>query len=161
MHGWIARSMQRGVGFTLCRARRKSVACLEMYAARTSRWIDVKIKFVEWMRLSLGTHTRCGSLPEVYVPVSASWWMFARSSFIHPLTHRTVALRRPDIRVKNCAYGHNVATLLNPRGVATLSHKYSLTVARHAAVVLAVPSTAHYPSNYKIKIYYLTWNLKV
>jgi hypothetical protein len=36
----------------------------------------------------------------------------------------------PDIRVKHCAYGHSVATLLNPRGVTTVSHKYSLTVAR-------------------------------
>jgi hypothetical protein len=53
--------------------------------------------------------------------------------------------------VKHCAYGHSVATLLNPRGVATVSHKYSLTVARHATVVVAVPSTVHYPSNYKIK----------
>jgi hypothetical protein len=36
---------------------------------------------------------------------------------------------------------------LNPRGVATGSHKYSLTVARHATVVVAVPSTVHYPAN--------------
>jgi hypothetical protein len=64
--------------------------------------------------------------------------------------------------VKYCAYGHSVATLLNPRGVATVSrgvatvsHRYSLTVARHATVVMAVPSTVHYPDNYKIKIYYL------
>ena len=32
------------------------MVCLEMYAGHHSRWIDVKIKFVEWMRLSLGTH---------------------------------------------------------------------------------------------------------
>jgi hypothetical protein len=44
---------------------------------------------------------------------------------------------------------------LNPSGVTTVLHKYSLIVARHAAVVVAVPSTVHYPSNYKIKIYYL------
>jgi hypothetical protein len=57
--------------------------------------------------------------------------------------------------MKHCAYGHCVATLLNPRGVTTVSHKYSLTVARHATVAVAVPSTVHYPANYKIKIYYL------
>jgi hypothetical protein len=54
--------------------------------------------------------------------------------------------------VKYYAYGHSVATLLNPRGVATVPHKYSVTVARH--VVVAVPSTVHCPDNYKIKIYY-------
>jgi len=32
------------------------VVSLEIYAGHHSRWIDVKIKFVEWMRLSLGTH---------------------------------------------------------------------------------------------------------
>jgi hypothetical protein len=53
--------------------------------------------------------------------------------------------------VKHCAYGHSVATLLNPCGVTTVSHKYSLTVARHATVVVAVPSTVHHPANYKIK----------
>jgi hypothetical protein len=58
------------------------------------------------------------------------------------------------MRVKHCAYGHSVATLLNPRGVTTVSHKYSLTVARHATVVVTVPSTVHYPDNYKIKMYY-------
>jgi hypothetical protein len=52
-------------------------------------------------------------------------------------------------------YGYSVATLLKPRGVATISHKYSLTVARHATVVVAVPSTVHYPTNYEIIIYYL------
>jgi hypothetical protein len=44
-------------------------------------------------------------------------------------------------------YGHSVATLLNPRGVTTVSHSYSLTVARHVTVVVAVPSTAHHPTN--------------
>jgi hypothetical protein len=53
------------------------------------------------------------------------------------------ALRHPDIRVKHCAYGHNVATLLNPRGVTTVSHKYSLTVATHETVAVAVLSTVH------------------
>jgi hypothetical protein len=71
------------------------------------------------------------------------------------------AIRHPDIRVKHCAYGHSVATLLNPRGVTTVSHKYSLTAARHATVVVAVPSIVHYPPNFKIKIYYLRCNLKV
>jgi hypothetical protein len=70
------------------------------------------------------------------------------------------AIGRPDMRVKHCAYGHSVATLLSPRGVTTVSHKYSLTVARHGTVVVAVPSTVHYPGNYKIK-HYLRWNLKV
>jgi hypothetical protein len=64
-------------------------------------------------------------------------------------------ISHPDIRVKHCAYGHSVATLLNPRGVATVSHKHSLTLARHATVVVAVPSTVHHPANYKTKIYYL------
>jgi hypothetical protein len=30
-------------------------------------------------------------------------------------------IRHPDIRVKHCGYGHSVATLLNPRGVTTVS----------------------------------------
>jgi hypothetical protein len=64
-------------------------------------------------------------------------------------------------RVKHCAYGHSVATLLNPRGVTTVYHKNRLAVARHATVAVAVPSTVHYPANYKIKIYYLRINLKV
>jgi hypothetical protein len=53
--------------------------------------------------------------------------------------------------MKHCAYGHSVATMLNPCGVTIVSHKYSLTVARHATVVMAVPSTVHYPANYKTK----------
>jgi hypothetical protein len=56
---------------------------------------------------------------------------------------RFSSISHPDIRVKHCAYGHSVATQLNPRGVTTVSHKYSVTVARHAAVVEAVPSTVH------------------
>jgi hypothetical protein len=63
--------------------------------------------------------------------------------------------------VKHCAYGHSVTTLLNPRGVATVSHKYSLTVARHTTVVVAVPSTVHYPDNYKIKIFDLILDLNM
>jgi hypothetical protein len=35
------------------------------------------------------------------------------------------------------------------------------TVARHAAVVVAVPNTIQYPTNYKIKICYLRLNLEV
>jgi hypothetical protein len=54
--------------------------------------------------------------------------------------------RHLDSRVKHCAYGHRVATLLNPRGITTVSHKYSPTVARHTTVVVAVPSTVHYTS---------------
>jgi hypothetical protein len=65
------------------------------------------------------------------------------------------AISHPDIRVEHCAYGLSVATLLNRRGVKTVSHKYSLTVARHATAVLAVPFTVHYPTNYEIIIYYL------
>jgi hypothetical protein len=62
--------------------------------------------------------------------------------------------------MKHCAYVHSVATLLNPRGVTTVFHKYSLTVARHAALLVAVPSTVQCPSNHKIKIYYLRGNLE-
>jgi hypothetical protein len=58
-----------------------------------------------------------------------------------------------ESEVAYCAYGHSVATLLNPRGVTTVSHKYCLTVTRHATVVVAVPSTVNYLANYKIKIY--------
>jgi hypothetical protein len=67
----------------------------------------------------------------------------------------------PDFKVKHCAYGHSVATMQNPRGVTTVSHTYCITVARHATVVVAVPSILHYPINCKIKIYYLRRNLKV
>jgi hypothetical protein len=55
--------------------------------------------------------------------------------------------------VKNCAYGHSVAILLNTSGVTRVSHKYSVIVAIRATVVVAVPSIVHYPANYKIKIY--------
>jgi hypothetical protein len=72
---------------------------------------------------------------------------------------RTIS--QPDIRVKHCAYGHSVATLLNPRGITAVYHKYSVTVARHATVVVAVPFTVHYPDNYKIQIHYLRLHLKV
>jgi hypothetical protein len=62
--------------------------------------------------------------------------------------------------MKHCACGHSVATLLNPRRVTRVSHKYGLTVARYVTVVVAVPSTEYYPANYKIKIYNLKY-LKV
>jgi hypothetical protein len=58
------------------------------------------------------------------------------------------------MRVKHCAYGHSFATLLNPRGVKTVSQKYSLTIASHVTMVVVVPYTVHYPANYKIKIYF-------
>jgi hypothetical protein len=58
------------------------------------------------------------------------------------------------MKVKYCAYDLSVATLLNPRGVRA--------VARYTTVVVAVPSTVHYPANYKIKnIYYFNRNLKI
>jgi hypothetical protein len=36
-------------------------------------------------------------------------------------------VRHPDIRVNHCANGHSAATLLNARGVKTVSRKYSPT----------------------------------
>jgi hypothetical protein len=62
--------------------------------------------------------------------------------------------------MKHCVYGHGVATLLNARSVTIVSHKYSLTVARHTTVVVAVPSTVHYPADYKIKIYFFLMRFK-
>jgi hypothetical protein len=64
---------------------------------------------------------------------------------------RRVTTWRPDIRVKHCAYGHSAPTLLNSRGVTTVYYKCRLTVARHEAVLVAVPSIVHCPANYKIK----------
>jgi hypothetical protein len=61
--------------------------------------------------------------------------------------------------VKHCAYGHSVATMLNPRGVTTVTHKYSLiTVAKHATVVVTVTSTVNYPANYELK--YILFKIK-
>jgi hypothetical protein len=54
-------------------------------------------------------------------------------------------INHPDIKVKHCAYGHSVATLLIPRGVTT--------VARHATVVVAAPSTVHCPAMFKRRCY--------
>jgi hypothetical protein len=62
--------------------------------------------------------------------------------------------------MKHYACGHSFATLLNPLGVTTVSHKYTPAVARHAAVAVAALSAVHYPANYKIK-YILRWHLKV
>jgi hypothetical protein len=42
--------------------------------------------------------------------------------------------------------------LLNPRGVATVYHKCSLIVSRHATGVVAIPCTVHCFSNYKIQM---------
>jgi hypothetical protein len=64
------------------------------------------------------------------------------------------SISHPHIRVKHCTYGYSVATLLDPLGGTTLFHEYSLTVERHATVVVAVPSTVRYPANYGIKIHY-------
>jgi hypothetical protein len=72
-----------------------------------------------------------------------------------------LAISNPHVRVKHCAYGHSVATLLNPLGGTTVSHEYSLTVARYAIVVVAVPSTLRCPANYRIKPYYFRWNLNM
>jgi hypothetical protein len=41
--------------------------------------------------------------------------------------HMLNIIRHPGIRVKHCSCGHSVATMLNPRGVTTVSRKYSLT----------------------------------
>jgi glycine cleavage system regulatory protein len=62
--------------------------------------------------------------------------------------------------MKHCAYGLSVATLLNLGGATTVSHKYSLTVVRHATVVAAVPSTVNY-SAIRNKLYYFKRNLNV
>jgi hypothetical protein len=43
--------------------------------------------------------------------------------------------------------------MLNPRSVTTVSHKYSLTVARHATMGMAVTSTVHCSDNYNMKIF--------
>jgi hypothetical protein len=59
----------------------------------------------------------------------------------------------PDVTMKHCAYGDNVATLLNPRGVTTVSHKFSTTIATHATEVVAVPCTVHHPGNYNIRVH--------
>jgi hypothetical protein len=37
-------------------------------------------------------------------------------------TKRMDAIRHPDVKVKHCVYGNRVAKLLNPCGIATVSH---------------------------------------
>jgi hypothetical protein len=97
-----------------------------------------------------------GSELQAFCKVFAPLWL----SCFHVLELcRLMTIRHPDIRVKHCPYDHCVATLLNPRGV-TISHKSTLTVARHANVVVAVTSTVRYHVNYKTKIYYYRWNIK-
>jgi hypothetical protein len=66
------------------------------------------------------------------------------------MTETRVGIGRPDMRVTHCAYGYSVAT--NTRCYNS-PPKYSLTVARDAAVAVAVPSNVHYSCYYKIKIY--------
>jgi hypothetical protein len=70
-----------------------------------------------------------------------------RELLVKPISH-------PDTRVKHCAYDHSVATLVNPRGVFP-------KVATYATVVVAVPSTVHYPANYKLKLYHSGYSLRV
>jgi hypothetical protein len=55
----------------------------------------------------------------------------------------------PEMRVKHCAYGHSVGTLLNPRGVTSFPQEQLHSCKTAATVVEAVPSTVHYPANYK------------
>jgi hypothetical protein len=86
------------------------------------------------------SHTRCTELTVRHVYRQRIGKRMTRSARKHG------AIRHPDIRMKHC-----VTTLLNPRGVTTVSHKYNLTAARHAIVVVAVPSTVHHLANYKIK----------
>jgi hypothetical protein len=76
----------------------------------------------------------------------------SRGYYNTPLLETSV--NHVNIRVKQCAYGHSIATQLNPCGVTRVSHKYSLMVARHATVVVAVPSTVHCPAKYKVKVFY-------
>jgi hypothetical protein len=48
----------------------------------------------------------------------------------------------------------------NPTRCCKFPTSIVLTVARQATVVTTVPSTVHYPTNYKIKVYYLNEILK-
>jgi len=43
----------------------------------------------------------------------------------------SLTILHSDIKMKYCAHGHSVATQLNPHGVTTVAHKYSLTVTTH------------------------------
>lgn len=59
---------------------------LEIYARHHSRWIDGKIKFVEWMRLSLGTH-----FPDDQLSMFMHWFqsgaIVPSLKHVTPLTH--------------------------------------------------------------------------
>jgi hypothetical protein len=96
-----------------------------------------------------------------YAPLkhrSTSTWLHDATSQVPKLSW---SISHPGTRVKRCTYGRSIATLLNPDSVTKFSHKHSLTVARYTTVVVAVPSTVHFPVNYKMKIYYLRWHLKI
>jgi hypothetical protein len=89
----------------------------------------------------------------------ALWWLDVNNNLLSSSSgyfHSNVlTISYPDMRVQHCPFSHSVATLINPGGVTTVSHKHILTVARLVNCVVAVPSTVHYPANCKIKIYYL------
>jgi hypothetical protein len=67
------------------------------------------------------------------------------------VARHALPISHSDIRVKHCAYGHSVATLLNRGGVTTVCHKDIVTVARHTTVLVVVSSTVHYSAKSKIK----------
>jgi hypothetical protein len=94
--------------------------------------------------------------------------MLYKSETTGNITQYTVS--HPGMRVQHWAYGHGVTTMLNPRGVTTMlnprgvtthSQKYSLTVASHGTLVLAVHSTVQHSVNFKIKTCCLRRNLKM
>jgi hypothetical protein len=62
------------------------VVSLERYAGHHSRWIDVKIKFVEWMRLSLGTHFPDNQLSK-FMFRSQSGAIVPSLNHVTPFTH--------------------------------------------------------------------------
>jgi hypothetical protein len=64
---------------------------------------------------------------------------------------RCKAFRYTSEALRLCPQRYNTA---KPTRFTTVFHRYSLTVARHATVVVAVPSTVHYSANYKIKVCY-------
>jgi hypothetical protein len=96
---------------------------------------------------------------DTYITVYCTAWLIlkfvCKIHSVGKIGKSVCRIRHPGIRVKHCSYGHSVATLINPRVVTTVSHKYILTVARHATVIVAIPSTVQYPAKYKINIYYL------
>jgi hypothetical protein len=90
-----------------------------------------------------------------YTAATYYWRIYSNISCQSQSALQYISISHPDIRAKHCAYGHSVLTLLNPRGVTTVSHKYSSTVKRHATVVVAVPSTVHHPANYKYILFHI------